>query len=63
MPGLRYLFGPEIREESKKVLNRVGEVFGYKFEYESQFSMGGKSTSARKGLGRHPVGCNPDKTA
>ncbi len=26
--------GPEICEESKKVLNRVGEVFGHKFEYE-----------------------------
>ena len=28
--------GPEICEESKKVLNRVGEVFGHKFEYEPQ---------------------------
>jgi 3-isopropylmalate dehydrogenase len=28
--------GPEICEESKKVLNRVGEVFGHKFEYEHQ---------------------------
>ncbi len=28
--------GPEICEESKKVLNRVGEVFGHKFEYEAQ---------------------------
>ena len=28
--------GPEISEESKKVLNRVGEVFGHQFEYEHQ---------------------------
>ncbi len=28
--------GPEICEESKKVLDRVGEVFGHKFEYEPQ---------------------------
>jgi 3-isopropylmalate dehydrogenase len=28
--------GPEICEESKKVLNQVGEVFGHKFEYEHQ---------------------------
>ncbi len=28
--------GPEICEESKKVLNRVGEVFGHKFDYEPQ---------------------------
>ena len=28
--------GPEICEESKKVLNRVGVVFGHKFEYEPQ---------------------------
>jgi len=28
--------GPEICEESKKVLNRVGEVFGHLFDYEPQ---------------------------
>jgi 3-isopropylmalate dehydrogenase len=28
--------GPEICEESKKILNRVGEVFGHRFEYEPQ---------------------------
>src|ERR1039457_1909674 len=28
--------GPEICEESKKVLNRLGEVFGHQFEYEPQ---------------------------
>ena len=28
--------GPEISQEAKKILNRVGEVFGHKFEYESQ---------------------------
>jgi 3-isopropylmalate dehydrogenase len=28
--------GPEICEESKKVLNRIGEVFGHQFEYEYQ---------------------------
>lgn len=28
--------GPEICAESQKVLNRVGEVFGHKFEYEPQ---------------------------
>jgi len=28
--------GPEICEKSKKVLDRVGEVFGHKFEYEPQ---------------------------
>lgn len=28
--------GPEICAESQKVLDRVGEVFGHKFEYESQ---------------------------
>jgi 3-isopropylmalate dehydrogenase len=28
--------GPEICEESKKVLNRIGSVFGHKFEYEPQ---------------------------
>jgi 3-isopropylmalate dehydrogenase len=28
--------GPEICAESQKVLNKVGQVFGHKFEYESQ---------------------------
>ncbi|HVZ81661.1 MAG TPA: 3-isopropylmalate dehydrogenase [bacterium] len=28
--------GPEICEESKKVLDRIGEIFGHQFEYEAQ---------------------------
>jgi 3-isopropylmalate dehydrogenase len=28
--------GPEISEEAKKVLDRIGEIYGHKFEYEHQ---------------------------